>query len=83
MAETDPRPRRSDRSAWNWLLVLPIVVPLLTFLYNDDTPRLGGIPFFYWVQFLFVALGVICTAIVYRMTRTGSRPAAPAAPKED
>jgi hypothetical protein len=80
LAETDPRPRRSDRSAWNWLLVLPIVVPLLTFVYNSDKPRLGGIPFFYWVQFLFVALGVICTTIVYRMTRTGS---GTATPKED
>jgi hypothetical protein len=80
LAETDPRPRRSDRSAWNWLLVLPIVVPLLTFVYNSDKPRLGGIPFFYWAQFLFVALGVICTTIVYRVTRTGS---GPTTPKED
>ncbi|MCW2861463.1 MAG: hypothetical protein JWP48_3171 [Actinoallomurus sp.] len=77
MAETDPRPRRSDRSAWNWLLVLPIVVPLLTFAYNGDKPRLGGIPFFYWAQFLFVALGVICTTIVYRMTRIRSGATAP------
>lgn len=65
----DPEPRRSDRSPWNWLLVLPVVVPLLTFLFNSDSPRLGGFPFFYWVQFAFIVLGVGCTTIVYLMTR--------------
>jgi hypothetical protein len=72
LADTDPRPRRDDRSPWNWLLVLPVVVPLLTFLFNKDKPRLAGFPFFYWAQFVFVAFGVVCTMIVYLMTRRGS-----------
>ncbi|MEV5831882.1 DUF3311 domain-containing protein [Spirillospora sp. NPDC052242] len=63
-----PAPR-SDRSPWNWLLIVPIVVPLLTFFYNSDSPRLAGIPAFYWMQLLFIPLGVTCTVIVYRMTR--------------
>jgi hypothetical protein len=75
LADTDPRPRRGDRSLWNWLLVLPIVVPLLTFLFNRDEPRLAGFPFFYWAQFAFVVLGVVCTTVVYLMTRRASRPA--------
>jgi hypothetical protein len=69
LADTEPGPRRSDRSPWNWLLILPVVVPLLTFVFNRDKPRLGGFPFFYWVQFAFVLLGVGCTTIVYLMTR--------------
>lgn len=69
MADTEPQPRRGDHSPWNWLLVLPIVVPLLTFLYNKDNPRLAGFPLFYWLQFAFIILGVVCTAIVYLMTR--------------
>ncbi|QXJ26200.1 DUF3311 domain-containing protein [Actinomadura graeca] len=64
-----PRPARSDRSAWNLLLAVPVVVPLLTFLFNHDGPRLAGLPAFYWMQFAFIPLGVTCTAVVYRMTR--------------
>jgi uncharacterized membrane protein HdeD (DUF308 family) len=62
-------PRRSDRSPWNWLLIVPIVVPLLVPLYNNVDPKLGSWPLFYWLQLLFVALGVLTTALVYRMTR--------------
>jgi hypothetical protein len=65
----DAPPRRTDRSPWNWLLAVPIVVPLLTFLYNADEPRLFGFPKFYWLQFAFIALGVTTTSIVYQMTK--------------
>lgn len=65
-------PRRSDRSPWNWLLLVPIVVPLLVPLYNRREPELFGWPFFYWVQLVFVALGVISTVLVYRATRRSS-----------
>jgi hypothetical protein len=69
----DVAPRRSDRSPWNWLLLVPIVVPLIVPLYNAVEPTLFGWPRFYWLQLAFVALGVATTALVYRMTR---RPAA-------
>ncbi|HEY4625279.1 MAG TPA: DUF3311 domain-containing protein [Blastococcus sp.] len=69
----DVAPRRSDRSPWNWLLLVPIVVPLIVPLYNAVEPTLFGWPRFYWLQLVFVALGVATTALVYRMTR---RPAA-------
>jgi uncharacterized membrane protein len=62
-------PARSDRSPWNWLLLVPIVVPLLVPLYNRVEPILFGWPFFYWMQMVFVALGVLTTALVYRVTR--------------
>ncbi|HWS36141.1 MAG TPA: DUF3311 domain-containing protein [Actinoplanes sp.] len=68
---TEPQQTRSDSSPWNWLLVVPIVVPLLTFLYNFDEPRIGGFPLFYWLQFAFILLGVTTTTIVYQMTRRG------------
>jgi hypothetical protein len=60
---------RTDRSPWNWLLIVPIVVPLLTPLFNYDSPRLLGFPMFYWLQFAFIALGVTTTSVVYQMTK--------------
>jgi hypothetical protein len=65
-------PHRSDRSPWNWLLLIPIVVPLLVPLYNAADPTILGWPRFYWLQLVFVALGVATTALVYRMTRRSS-----------
>jgi hypothetical protein len=65
----DVAPRRSDRSPWNWLLLIPIVVPLLVPFYNRTEPTLFGWPFFYWVQLAFVPLGVLTTVLVYRATR--------------
>ena len=75
---SDVAPHRSDRSPWNWLLLVPIVVPLLVPLYNKVEPTLFGWPLFYWLQLAFVALGVATTALVYRMTRrsTADRQAA-------
>ena len=67
----DVAPRRSDRSPWNWLLLVPIVVPLIVPLYNQVEPVLFGWPRFYWLQLVLVALGVLTTSIVYRMTRRG------------
>ena len=80
---TEPvRSPRSDRSPWNWLLVIPIVLPLVTPLFNHDSPRLWGFPAFYWLQFMFILVGVVTTSVVYQMTkrRTPASPAAPASP---
>ncbi|MFI6597559.1 DUF3311 domain-containing protein [Nonomuraea sp. NPDC050536] len=60
---------KRDRSPWYWLLLVPIVIPLLPFLYNSDAPRLFGFPLFYWLQIAFIALGVGTTALVYQMTK--------------
>ena len=57
-------------SSWNLLLLLPLL-SLVTPLYNSDKPRLFGFPFFYWLQFMFIPLGVVCVAVVY--LRTGER----------
>ena len=60
---------RSDRSQWNWLLLIPIVLPVLTPLFNHDSPRLWGFPTFYWLQFAFILVGVATTVTVYQLTK--------------
>jgi len=67
-------PANGDKSRWNWLLLLPIVIPLLPFLYTGVEPRLFGFPRFYWLQLAFIGLGVAATVVVYRMTRRRKRP---------
>jgi hypothetical protein len=62
-------PERSDRSRWNWLLVPPVLLPLAVPLFNREGPELGGVPAFYWLQFAFIPVGVLCTVAVYRATR--------------
>ncbi|GIG90228.1 DUF3311 domain-containing protein [Plantactinospora endophytica] len=68
-AEVVSRSRAKDHSPWNWLLFLPIVVPLITPLFNTDSPRLFGFPVFYWLQLAFILLGVGTTTVVYQMTK--------------
>ncbi len=63
------RSERSDRSPWNWLLLLPLLATLIPPLYNRHDPELFGIPFFYWYQLAAIGIGVTCTIVVYRATR--------------
>jgi hypothetical protein len=54
---------------WYLLLLIPFVATLWVPSYNSIEPRLAGIPYFYWYQFLWVVLSVLITAFVYFMTR--------------
>ncbi len=66
---TEPRSPRSDRSPWNWVLLVAVVIPLIPVLFNHAEPRLFGIPLFYWLQLAFILVSVAATLIVYRVTR--------------
>jgi len=63
------RKRRADASPWHWLLLVPIVLPLLPPLYNRMEPRLLGLPFFYWCQLAFAGVAALTTAIVHVATK--------------
>lgn len=69
-AETGTRLRWSW---WNLLLLVPFLM-LLTPLYNSVEPRVLGLPYFYWLQFAFVPVAVICVVIVYVKTRDDPPP---------
>ena len=72
LPEASLRPAMTDRNRWNWLLLIPIVLPLLTFIYNRETPRLLGFPFFFWFQLFFTLLAAGTTTVVYLLTRPRS-----------
>jgi Protein of unknown function (DUF3311) len=61
-----PPPRRWN--PWNLLLLVPLLM-LITSWFNFDQPRLFGMPFFYWYQFAFVPVGVVCVGVVYLKSR--------------
>jgi hypothetical protein len=83
VAVRDPEPRPGAEPAavrqaarrgvtapgWNVLLLLPLVGVLVPAVYNKTDPELGGIPFFYWYQMLWIPISVVVTLVVYRMTR--------------
>jgi hypothetical protein len=62
-------PGRRDRSPLYWLLLIPVVVPLLVPLFNGADPKLFGFPRFYWLQLAFILIGVATTTLVYQLTK--------------
>jgi hypothetical protein len=66
MSDSPPQEGRSAFvfNPWNLLLLLPVLM-LVTPWFNRLTPRIGGLPFFYWYQFAFVLVGVGSVWIVY------------------
>ena len=47
-------------------LFIPVVALMWVGSYAKETPRLGGVPFFFWYQFLWVFL---CSALTYTAHR--------------
>jgi hypothetical protein len=62
--------RRQGR-VWPWYLALlvPFVGTLWVPFFNALEPSLGGVPFFYWYQFLWIGIGAALTGTVYFATR--------------
>lgn len=59
------RPRRRGGRAWYLLFVVQGAVALYPPLYNKAEPLLGGMPFFYWFQLVWVLVSAALTALVY------------------
>ncbi|RZS90962.1 uncharacterized protein DUF3311 [Motilibacter rhizosphaerae] len=66
MAES---PRTTRTRSWpHWLLVLPLLGVLIPPVYDVRHPEIGGVPFFYWWQLLWVPISMAVTVLVSRMT---------------
>src|SRR3954463_11298360 len=71
------------------LLAIPIVALCWVSSYARETPKLGGVPFFFWYQFLwvFITAGLTYTAhrivLIARSPRPGTTGHAPGTDGED
>ena len=70
-------PRRTRNPGVYWLvgllLLVPIVMPLLVNVYAKEEPTLGGVPFFFWYQFMWIPLAALITTICYRIVSRQER----------
>ena len=59
---------------WHWsriLLIIPFIAVLWVPFYDRAEPSLGGFPFFYWYQLLWVILSVGVIGVVYLLEHRG------------
>ncbi len=58
------------------LLVIPVIALTWVSTYSRETPKLGGFPFFFWYQFLWVFLCAGCTYGAHRLVLAARKPGA-------
>jgi hypothetical protein len=61
--------RSASGRAWYGLLAVPFAALLFPGLYAHAEPALGGFPFFYWYQFVWLLVTTAIIALVYNRTR--------------
>lgn len=70
-----PRPphrdsdHRAGKNRWHWLLLLPVLLPLWTPLFNRLEPSIFGFPFFYWSQLALVFFAMAVIGLVHLLTK--------------
>lgn len=71
------RGRPGNRSVFRLLayalLVGESVVILIPTIYGRATPKLFGIPFFYWFQLLWIIVGMVVTGIAWLLVEAAER----------
>ena len=60
------------------LLVGEVLVILIPSVYGRLTPKLFGIPFFYWFQLLWIIVGMVVTGIAYLLLKRADAAGRPA-----
>jgi hypothetical protein len=58
------------------LLVIPLIALLWVGSYAKEDPKLGGIPFFFWYQFLWVFITAGLTYAAHRLVLAARHPGA-------
>jgi magnesium-transporting ATPase (P-type) len=71
-----PRPARTHVGIWiaiTVVLAASLVATLWVPFYNHLTPMLGGFPFFYWYQLIWVPIVAILSAVAYLLSKVARR----------
>ena len=66
---------RSTRPTWTVvgiLLAVGATVPLLVWLYDSETPTLGGFPFYFWFQFALIPIVSLLTFVAFRLSESAT-----------
>lgn len=69
MSKESQSQAHGSRRWWYLILVLPFIATLFPQIYNSMTPAIGGLPFFYWFQLLWVLITGGLTILVYYLVR--------------
>ena len=65
----------STRPTWivvGLLLAVGATVPLMVWLYDTESPALGGFPFFYWFQFLLIPVVSGLTYLAFKLSENAT-----------
>jgi hypothetical protein len=65
----------STRPTWivvGLLLAVGVIVPLMVWLYDTESPALGGFPFFYWFQFLLIPIVSGLTFLAFKLSENAT-----------
>jgi hypothetical protein len=73
-AESPPPTNKALLILAGVLLAIPIVALTWVSSYARETPRLGGVPFFFWYQFLWVFLCAGMTYAAHRLVLAARKP---------
>jgi uncharacterized RDD family membrane protein YckC len=71
-SETPARSSRAHPGTWaaiTVILMAAVVATLWVPFYNRTTPELGGFPFFYWYQLLWVPVVALLSWAAYTLTK--------------
>jgi hypothetical protein len=63
--------RQPASRLWYLLLLIPYVAMIWVSSYNRAEPALGGIPFFYWYQLMWIFISSGLTLIVHLAVNRG------------
>ncbi|MET3934063.1 DUF3311 domain-containing protein [Arthrobacter sp. OAP107] len=65
--------RRAPYVVAGVLLSVAILLPLMPQTYSFSAPTLGGMPFFYWYQLLWVPISAALSGVAYWLVTTEDR----------